>query len=87
MSNEFNKDLCEIRKEQVNKTLERHEIAILKQDEKIDDITKIVYETTTQVKALTSGISTLTSTIKWGFGLFISVIIALATIIVGVIVK
>ena len=85
MKNTFNTELCEERKKKVNETLERHEDNINKLEEKFNNISRLVYETTTEVKALTESVSSLTNTLKWGFGLFMTILIAVATLIVMII--
>lgn len=85
MNDIFNKELCEMRKCQVDETLERYGNMIVKLEDKFETMSKLVYETTTQVKSLAGSVDTLASTLKWGFGIFVTLISITVTITLAVI--
>lgn len=79
---EYNREQCEERKKRVNERLDEHGDRIEKLEDKFDGMSRLVYETTAQVKSLSDSVSSLTDTLKWGFGIFITVILGLGTLIV-----
>lgn len=75
--NEYNKEACELRKQQVNDKLKQHDEKLDKQDDKIDNITKILTENSEQIKNLCKSVDGLANSNKWFIGFSITTLVGL----------